>query len=164
MAIGLGSNLGDRAKMLRFGLDRLRGFVNGLEVSSVYETAPRHVLDQPDFLNACCTGYTGLGPRGLLNRMQAVERAAGRKREARRFGPRALDLDLLLYDELAIEEPDLVVPHARLRERGFVLFPLAELAPEWKVPDRDGETFTTVAALAARIEMEGNMRTEIELV
>ena len=157
-AVALGSNLGDRLAFLAFGVERIRVFSEGLRVSSVYETEPRYVETQGDFLNAACTGLTRLTPRQLLGQLQDAERAAGRVREGTRFGPRVLDMDLLLFGDRVIEESDLVVPHPRLAERGFVLCPLAEIAGEWLVPDRAGGPPYSVESLAAAVGSEGVRR------
>jgi len=133
VALGLGSNLGDRLAQLRFAAVELLESLGDLRFSSIFETEPVHVTDQPDFLNACCTGRTSLSPRALLRALQTTERAAGRE-DGERYGPRTLDLDLLLYDDTVIDEPGLRVPHPRMHERAFVLVPLLELLPEWRHP------------------------------
>ncbi len=102
--------------------------------SSFRETDPVGYLDQPRFLNAAAALETGLEPRALLDRLLEVERELGRTRDGPRFGPRTIDLDLLLYGDRVIDEPGLVVPHPRLAERRFVLEPLAELDPDLVVP------------------------------
>ena len=104
-------------------------------VSTVRETDPVGFLDQPKFLNAVAALDTDLSPRALLDRLLAVERALGRERTGPRYGPRAIDLDLLVYGGETIDEPGLTVPHPRLAERRFVLEPLAELDPELALPD-----------------------------
>ena len=99
--------------------------------SSDYRTPPWGVADQPPFVNLCIAVDTSLTPQALLARAQSVERALGRDRsDERRWGPRAVDIDLLAYDDLALSEPELTLPHPRLLERAFVLVPLAEIAPE----------------------------------
>jgi len=110
-----------------------------------------HVVDQPPFLNACCVGVTELPARSLLNSLQALEREAGRRPGGPRFGPRELDLDLLLYGGLVIEEAGMKVPHPRMAERPFVLWPLAEIAADWVHP----ETEKTVARMAAALPKGG---------
>lgn len=133
--IGLGSNLGAREENLRVALERLRA-LGQLRVSSVRETEPVGVTDQPRFLNAAAELETDLGPRELLARLLEIERELGRERAAeKRWGPRPIDLDLLVYGEEAIDEPGLTVPHPRLAERRFALEPLHELAPELRLPD-----------------------------
>ena len=128
IAIALGSNLGNKAAHLDWAVSRLRGFIGGLEVSSYIETAPVGVPDQPDFLNAAIVGHTDLPPRAVLEALLALEAERGRVRE-KAGEPRPLDLDLILYGNMVIDEPGLAVPHPRFRERAFVLGPLAEIAP-----------------------------------
>ena len=158
VAISLGSNLGDRQSWIAFGVQALARELEELQVSSVYETAPELLEDQALFLNACCTGRTRLTPRQLLSQLQDAERAAGRDRSGPRYGPRTLDLDLLLYGDEVIGAPDLVVPHGRLRERGFVLVPLAEIAAEWIVPASQGQPAERVDSLADRVDTGGIRR------
>jgi 2-amino-4-hydroxy-6-hydroxymethyldihydropteridine diphosphokinase len=135
--VGLGGNLGDRRSYLERALDLLDRDpeIRVADVSSFRDTEPVGYVDQPRFLNAVAAVETELGPRELLERMLAVERVLGRERAGPRYGPRTIDLDLLLYGDEAIAEPGLVVPHPRLAERAFVLEPLAELAPDLVLPD-----------------------------
>jgi 2-amino-4-hydroxy-6-hydroxymethyldihydropteridine diphosphokinase len=163
VAIGLGSNLGDRLDYLRFGVGRLERVLENLRTSSVYETAPVGYPDQPRFLNACCVGQTGLTERQLLSELQDAERAAGRRRASVRYGPRTLDLDLLLYGDRSVHDEQLTLPHARLRERAFVLVPLAELTPDWVVPAGSGREAATVAELARALEPVDMVSLEVEL-
>lgn len=163
VAVALGSNLGDRVALLRSAVRGLRRLLDPLHLSGVYETDPLLVLDQPSFLNACCTGRTRLSPRQLLTELQHVEGRAGRVRGARRYGPRSLDLDLLLFGSRVVEAEDLVLPHPRMRERGFVLIPLAEIAADWVVPGGLGDAAATVGELAAAVASEGVRRTSILL-
>lgn len=163
VAIALGSNMGDRAANLCLGAAGLAELHDDFQCSGVFETQPMHVADQPSFLNACCIGQTSLTARQLLQSLQQLELRAGREPGGRRYGPRPLDLDLLLYGERVIEESDLVVPHPRLRERAFVLVPLAELAADWIVPVSRGAAATTVGELARGVDEEGIVRTSIEL-
>jgi len=136
--VGLGSNLGEREATLREALTRL-GEVDGIEVaavSSFRETEPVGNVEQPRFVNAAAELETSLGPRELLDRLLEVERSLGRDRSREeRWGPRTVDLDLLLYGDEAIDEPRLQVPHPRLAERAFVLEPLLELDRELRLPD-----------------------------
>jgi 2-amino-4-hydroxy-6-hydroxymethyldihydropteridine diphosphokinase len=115
-------------------------------VSSFRETEPVGYLEQPDFLNAAVELETTLGPRELLDALLAVERSLGRTRGGERYGPRTIDLDLLLYGDEQVDEPGLTVPHPRLHERGFVLEPLAELDPALVVPG-DGPVETLLGKL-----------------
>jgi 2-amino-4-hydroxy-6-hydroxymethyldihydropteridine diphosphokinase len=136
--VGLGANLGDRAAMLRAALEQLaaeRG-IEVVAVSTFRETDPVGIVDQPRFVNAAAAVATDLPARELLDRLLAVERRLGRTRAGPRFGPRTIDLDLLLYGDEQIAEPGLVVPHPRLHERLFALEPLAELDPALAVPGR----------------------------
>jgi 2-amino-4-hydroxy-6-hydroxymethyldihydropteridine diphosphokinase len=136
--VGLGANLGDREGSLRRALVLLAeetGIVVAA-VSTFRETEPVGYLDQPRFVNAAARLETELTPRGLLAALLEVERKLGRDRSGPRFGPRKVDLDLLLFDELELDEEGLTVPHPRLHERAFVLEPLAELAPGLVVPGR----------------------------
>jgi 2-amino-4-hydroxy-6-hydroxymethyldihydropteridine diphosphokinase len=132
-AFGLGSNLGDRRAHLERAIAGLRGRMEVVAVSAFRETLPVGGPPQGPYLNAVAVVETGLGPRELLEAARALEAAAGRVR-GERFGPRTLDVDLLLYGDRSIELDDLVVPHPRLKERRFVLEPLAEVAPGWTVP------------------------------
>lgn len=163
VAIGLGSNLGDRLANLRFARMALAGTLEHVAASPVYETVPVHVTDQPPFLNACCTGRTRLTPRQLLSELQQIERLARRRPGGVRYGPRTLDLDLLLYDERTIEEPDLVIPHPRLAERAFVLTPLRDIAADWRVPGSGGDVGRSVAELSEAVGSDGVERTEFRL-
>jgi 2-amino-4-hydroxy-6-hydroxymethyldihydropteridine diphosphokinase len=130
--IGLGSNLGDREATIGSALAALPGVV---AVSRLRETAPVGVVDQPRFLNGVARLETALAPRELLDALLAVERSLGRERHER-WGPRTIDLDLLLYGNEVVDEPGLTVPHPRLHERRFVLEPLAELDQALVVPGR----------------------------
>jgi 2-amino-4-hydroxy-6-hydroxymethyldihydropteridine diphosphokinase len=135
--IGLGANLGDREAMLRRAIELL-GAEPGIEVvavSTLRETDPVGYLDQPRFLNGAVAVETELEPRELLERLLAVERALGRDRSGPRYGPRTIDIDLLLYGDRVVDEPRLTVPHPRLAERAFALEPLAELDPGLVLPD-----------------------------
>jgi 2-amino-4-hydroxy-6-hydroxymethyldihydropteridine diphosphokinase len=136
--VGLGANLGDRERMLRAAVDALAA-EEGIEVVSVStlrETEPVGVGEQPRFLNGAAELETTLTARELLDRLLAVEQRFGRVRIPGEHGPRTLDLDLLLYGDEVIDEQGLTVPHPRLHERRFVLEPLAELAPGLVVPGR----------------------------
>jgi 2-amino-4-hydroxy-6-hydroxymethyldihydropteridine diphosphokinase len=146
--VGVGTNLGDRAAMVRAAVERLRAEpgVEVVAVSSVRETDPVGILDQPPFLNAAVRVETDLSARELLDRLLGIERRLGRAREGPRFGPRTIDLDLLVYGDARIEEPGLEVPHPRLHERLFALEPLADLDPDLVVPGR-GRLAELVAGL-----------------
>ena len=136
--VGLGANLGDRERTLRAAVDALAS-EEGIEVvavSTLRETEPVGVGEQPAFLNGAVALETTLAARELLDRLLAVEQRFGRVRVPGEHGPRTLDLDLLLYGEGEIDELGLTVPHPRLHEREFVLGPLAELAPGLEVPGK----------------------------
>lgn len=145
VAIGIGSNLGARLKHLAFARDQLSGLLVDTRFSRIYESEPMYVGEQPAFLNACGVGRTRLAASELLERLQRLELARGRIKTDLRYGPRPLDLDILLYGDLVIESPGLRVPHPRLPERAFVLIPLAELVPGWVHPER-GQTIGELAA------------------
>ena len=136
--VGLGANLGDRERTIARALDLLRAAagVRVAAVSSLRETEPVGYADQPPFLNGAAALDTELGPRALLELLLGIERTLGRVREGPRFGPRTIDLDVLLYGDEAVDEPGLTVPHPRLHERRFALEPLAELDPGLVVPGR----------------------------
>jgi 2-amino-4-hydroxy-6-hydroxymethyldihydropteridine diphosphokinase len=132
-SIGLGSNLGERETLIRVAIENLARLPETRlgRVSSLYDTAPVGELDQPNFLNAVAQVETALTARQLLWNLLLIERRLGRVRSATsRYGPRTIDLDLLLLGNLVIDEPDLKLPHPELHRRAFVLVPLAEIDPE----------------------------------
>jgi 2-amino-4-hydroxy-6-hydroxymethyldihydropteridine diphosphokinase len=133
--LALGGNIGDvRAAFDRAETelsDERRGDILLLVKSSDYRTPPWGVTDQPFFINRCLLAETMLPPLALLDRVQAVERALGRQRSReQRWGPRTVDIDILSYDDVTLDDPRLTLPHPRLFERAFVLVPLAEIAPD----------------------------------
>jgi 2-amino-4-hydroxy-6-hydroxymethyldihydropteridine diphosphokinase len=132
--LGLGANVGDRLANLRTALARLQTLARLEDVSPLYETEPQGVTDQPPFLNAVCRITTGLEPPDLLRFLQNLEREIGRRPGGQRWGPRPIDLDILLYDERVVDTPELKIPHPRLAERAFVLVPLCDLAPALRHP------------------------------
>ena len=150
--IALGGNVGDARMTIRKAIEI---FCDGEEVwlrkrSSDYKTPPWGVTDQPPFVNAAIAVATGLEPRALLERAHAVERIFGRNRDKEeRWGPRSLDIDLIAYNDLTLNEPDLVLPHPRLFERAFVLVSLAEIAPDREIAG------TRIADAAQRIDKAG---------
>jgi 2-amino-4-hydroxy-6-hydroxymethyldihydropteridine diphosphokinase len=153
--VALGGNLGD----VRDTIDRaVAAFCDGQKVhllarSSDYRTLPWGVEDQPAFVNACIAVETRLTPRALLARAQAVERALGRERsKERRWGPRQIDIDLIAYEDVALEDSDLTLPHPQLFARAFVLVPLAEIAPDRVIAGR------TPAEALAGLATEGIRR------
>ena len=135
--LGLGSNEGDRLGNLRAARDALVLYEVAVEASSsVYETAPQgEVLDQADFLTACLRVRTALGPEELLSAAMAVERELGREPGGRRHGPRPIDIDVLLLDDLEYRSEGLSLPHPEVTSRRFVLEPLLELDPELALPN-----------------------------
>ena len=141
--IGLGSNLGEREAQIRLALDDLARLPGSrlVRASSLYDSEPVGDVDQPKFLNAVAELETELSPRQLLWNLLLIERRLGRTR-TRRWGPRTIDLDLLLYGPLVVEEPDLQVPHPEMTRRSFVLVPLVELDPLLVHPVT-GETLIT---------------------
>ena len=155
--LGLGGNVGDvRATLAR----AIAVLCDGEEVrllarSADYRTPPWGVEDQPAFVNACIAVKTRLPPRALLARAQAIELALGRARvKEQRWGPRPIDIDLLAYDDLTVDEPDLELPHPRLFERAFVLVPLAEIMPDRLIGG------APVREALARIDASGVTRME----
>jgi 2-amino-4-hydroxy-6-hydroxymethyldihydropteridine diphosphokinase len=131
--LALGTNLGDRIANLRAALDGLAPDVRIVSRSHVYETPAWGYEDQPAFLNMVIKGETGLSPAALLVRLKQLEADLGRT-PSFRWGPRIIDVDILFYDQLMLDSPELGIPHPRLQERGFVLVPLADLAPDLEHP------------------------------
>jgi 2-amino-4-hydroxy-6-hydroxymethyldihydropteridine diphosphokinase len=146
VAVALGSNLGDRSRALDTAVARLRHLLPDIRVSSYHETEPVDVEPQPLFLNAAAVGTSATDPASLLGAMLAIEASLGRERPSP-GAPRTIDLDLILFGDLVMSAPGLVVPHPRFRERAFVLAPLAEIAPDW----RDPVSGLTVADLLRRL-------------
>ena len=152
-AIGLGANLGDAAATLREAIAELARLPRTelLRASRLYRTPAWGVTEQPDFINAVALVETTLPPRDLLDALLAIERSFGRTRlDGERWGPRTLDLDLLLHGDATIDEPGLRVPHPHLHERAFALLPLAEIAPESEIPG-----IGMVGKLAAGMAVDG---------
>ena len=141
--VGLGANLGDREAAIRAAAAALPA----TRLSTIRETEPWGYADQPPFLNAVAEVETDLSPRALLERLLEIERSLGRRRGGPRWGPRTIDLDLLLFGAQTVDEPGLTVPHPRLAERAFVLEPLAEVAPSLVVVGKG-----TVQALLAELQ------------
>lgn len=133
--LAIGSNQGDRLANLQAGLAALAPAVQLTNYSSVYETAAAYVEDQPPFLNVVVAGTTALVPHALLALLKQIEHACGR-RPGLRYGPRPLDLDILLYGDQTLNSADLIIPHPRMFERDFVLRPLAEIAPSRVNPEQ----------------------------
>jgi 2-amino-4-hydroxy-6-hydroxymethyldihydropteridine diphosphokinase len=136
--IGLGSNLCDPVHQIttaRAAIDQLPA-VEEIAFSSLYRSPPMGPADQPSYVNAVMGVRTGLSAGALLAKLQQIEAVQGRVRTGDRWGPRILDLDLLLFDEEQIATPDLTVPHVGIAERAFVLYPLAEIAPKLVIPGK----------------------------
>lgn len=146
--VGLGSNLDGPADRLRAALGDLAAIdgVTDVQASQLYQTPPWGVVEQPDFINAVAGLHTSLSPGHLLAELQALEKLSGRSREGLRWGPRQLDLDLLLYDDWVSTDASIQVPHPRMMRRAFVLVPLAELAPQLHIPGH-GSLHDLLAAL-----------------
>ena len=130
--LGIGANLGDREAALQSVVDAMPGRFQAIQVSSVYDTPPWGVLDQPTFLNAVISAETHLTPEQVLEWGQDVEQAAHRERY-RHWGPRTLDVDVLTYDDVRSDDPDLTLPHPRAFERAFVLVGIVELDPDFVI-------------------------------
>ena len=141
--VGLGSNLGDREALISRAADA----IGAARLSTIRETEPWGYEAQPPFLNAVAEVETLFEPRQLLDHLLEVERRLGRERVGPRWGPRTIDLDLLLYGDLVVDEPGLQVPHPFLAQRLFVLEPLAELIPEQRIPGNG-----TVSEALARLQ------------
>lgn len=141
--LGVGSNVGDRAEFCRAAVEELRATpgIDIRKISSLYETAPVGGPPQRSFVNLVLFAETSLDARSLLETCQQIEHRLGREESAIRWGPRVVDLDILTYGQEKISEPDLEIPHPRLRERNFVLVPLLEIAPDaadpWGTPYAD---------------------------
>lgn len=153
--VALGSNLGDRAGHIHTAMDEISALpcVARLTGSSLYETEPMGPQDQPDYLNAVCSFDYVDTASALLLQLKSIESAHGRQQQTQRWSARPLDLDILLFGEQRISEPDLTVPHAGLAERSFVLWPLAELAPDLDIPG-----LGTVASLCQSCQQFGIRR------
>ena len=159
VAVGLGSNLGDRQANLSRALALLREVIHIERIAPVYETAPVGFAQQPDFLNCACTGHTTLSPRELRTAFASIERRVGRAASFP-MGPRAIDLDILLYDDLVMRDEELTIPHPRMGERAFVLAPLRDIAPNAVEP----VSGRSVRTLAEAVDMSGVRRLEGDLV
>jgi 2-amino-4-hydroxy-6-hydroxymethyldihydropteridine diphosphokinase len=157
--LGLGSNVGDREANLRGAVSQLAGDeIRVLRRSSLYETAPQELLDQPWFLNAVVGVETSLFPLQLLARLREIERKMGRRRLTPK-GPRNIDIDILFYGRSVITTAELEVPHPRLAQRRFVLEPLAEIAPDFRHP----VTGKTAMEMLAAVEPQSVRRLAISL-
>jgi len=148
--LALGTNLGDRLANLRAAVHAMPPTVQPLAASRVYETPPWGYLDQPAFLNQVIRVQTELEPQDLLAWLKRLETDLGRQ-PGMRYGPRLIDLDILLYDDLQLETPTLTIPHPRLGERAFVLVPLADLAPDLQPAGMD----RTIGEMLAHLDRTG---------
>lgn len=151
--LALGANLGDRLANLRAVLAVLPPNVELLAQSPIYETPPWGVTDQPAFLNMVVRGQTQLPPHELLKQLKSLETTLGRI-PGIRYGPRLIDIDILFYDDLLLDTPELTIPHPRLHERAFVLVPLADLEPALIHPGMG----KSVRALLAAVDTKGIVR------
>jgi 2-amino-4-hydroxy-6-hydroxymethyldihydropteridine diphosphokinase len=157
--LALGSNVGDREANLRTAMTLLQGDeIRVRRGSSIYETAPQELLDQPSFLNAVLDVETSLFPMQLLARVREIERKMGRRRVTPK-GPRNIDIDILFYGRNVIATAELEVPHPRIAQRRFVLEPLAEIAPDFRHP----LTGKTANEMLATLEPQGVRRLEVRL-
>ena len=146
VALGLGSNAGDRLAFLRTAIEALAPYVNITAKSKIYEVAPAYVSDQPPFLNAVVLGTTKLQPLALLWQIKNIESEMGRA-PTYHYGPRIIDIDMLFFGDEIVTTPELMLPHPRLAERDFVLRPLGDIAPEWRHPQK-GQTVAEMLDLA----------------
>ena len=142
--LALGTNLGNRKNNLNEAIQSLPPQVEIIAVSRLYETAPAYVLDQPAFLNMALRGHAELSPPDLLAFLKQLEQRIGREKSIR-YGPRKIDLDIIFYNNLVLNLPDLQIPHPRMQERGFVLHPLTDIAPNYVHPVLN-RTITDLAA------------------
>ncbi len=159
--IGLGSNLAEPRQQLRGAIEALAGIAHSklAAVSSLYLSDPLGPSDQPRYNNAVAALDTALPPLELLDALQAIEQAHGRERKAERWGPRTLDLDILLYGDRLIDEPRLKIPHYHMHARAFVLYPLSDIAPQdLRLPDG-----RTLSELLAACPFSGIERLDVPL-
>jgi 2-amino-4-hydroxy-6-hydroxymethyldihydropteridine diphosphokinase len=151
--LSLGSNLGDRLAYIKKALRMLESRIDVRSMSSVYETEPWGMKNQPWFLNLVCSAETDLAPHALLDFVKGIEQRLGRQ-ETVRYGPRRIDIDILFYDHEVCHSTRLQIPHPRLADRAFVLYPLAEIAPALEHP----VTGKTASAMLAELEEPKTVR------
>ena len=151
--LGLGTNLGDRLANLQNAVSALTACCTIVALSKLYETAPVGITDQPSFLNMALKAETDFAPQDLLAALKSLEKSLGRT-ETVRWGPRQIDIDILLYDQLELHEAGLTIPHPRLCERGFVLVPLADVGGETLHPTRK----QTIAQLLAQLPYDDGIK------
>ncbi|MEX2123194.1 MAG: 2-amino-4-hydroxy-6-hydroxymethyldihydropteridine diphosphokinase [Woeseia sp.] len=154
--VGIGSNLDEPVSRVRRAFAALQDLRDSgfARFSGLFRSAPMGPPDQPDFVNAAAALLTRLGPQDLMHALQEIEDAQGRQRNVPHWGPRVLDLDLLVMGSLIVDEPGLQIPHPGIAERNFVLFPLAEIAPHLLVPGRGSvqKLLTEIGNSGSRIE------------
>ena len=131
--LGLGSNIGDRKNNFHNAIALLQPEISAAQMSSIFETKPVGYIDQRDFLNMVIKGRTNLDLYGLLEKAKSIENQLGRQKNVR-YGPRIIDIDILLFGNTKFESPDLVIPHPRMLERAFVMIPIAEIDPLLVIP------------------------------
>lgn len=153
--VGMGSNLGDSAGQLQSALQAMKALPSTSVVgaSSLYASKPMGPQDQPDYVNAVACLQTGLAPEALLRALQEIEQNHHRERKEERWGPRTLDLDILLYGDIKVDTPTLTIPHYGMADREFVLVPLFELKPDLIMPDGK-----VIAKWVAQCSLEGLRR------
>ncbi|MCX6055832.1 MAG: 2-amino-4-hydroxy-6-hydroxymethyldihydropteridine diphosphokinase [Chloroflexi bacterium] len=154
--LALGSNLGDRKQNLARARKELEKKVTVIQTSSVYETPPWGILEQPAFLNQVVEIQSNLDPGMLLRFLKEIESGVGRTKTIR-YGPRVIDIDILTYNDLLLDTPDLVIPHPRMFERAFVLVPLFEIQPDLTIPGSD----YNVREILKTMDTTGIKRTEL---
>jgi len=148
--LSLGSNLNDRFGNLRRAIDEMHQIVTVTAISPVFATEPWGDTDQPGFLNICVAASGDISPHELLRKIKEIECRMGRE-ETRRWGPRLIDIDILFFDRLILEEDDLVIPHPLIAERAFVLAPLAVIIPDFVHP----QTGLTVGEMLEQVDSSG---------
>jgi 2-amino-4-hydroxy-6-hydroxymethyldihydropteridine diphosphokinase len=153
-AIGLGSNLGNPGGQIAAAVASISLIkrCKPLKVSSIYQSEPLGGMDQPDYFNAAMTLRTSIGAARLLRELQSIEKSMGRERQAERWAARVIDLDLLVFGDTQISEPDLQVPHPGIASRNFVLLPLREICPDLQIPGLGRVDDVPVDHLSTRIQ------------